>query len=118
MHYSIFTMRRAGFLVVGCIVLAWAVWIAWAILRDKQLRKSFDEIETGATEQEVLQKLGQPKRVGKCGDFFGPLRKDALKGCDREYFYPSPFAPLLPQYYVVSFDAKNRVEDKMAYSSP
>ena len=111
-------MRRAGFLIVGCIVLAGAVWLAWAILRDNQLQKGFDGIETGASEQEVLQKLGQPKRVEKCGDFFGPLPKEELKGCDREYFYPSPFAPLLPQYYVVRFDAKNRVLDKSTYSSP
>jgi hypothetical protein len=72
----------------------------------------------GATEREVLQKLGRPKRVEKCGEFFGPLPKDELEKCSKEYFYASPFAPLLPEYFVFRFDATNRVSSKSPYSSP
>jgi hypothetical protein len=111
-------VKRSGYLIVGCIVLTGALWLAWAIVRGKQLEKGFDEIATGATEREVMQKLGRPKRVEKCGEFFGPLPKEELENCSREYFYASPFAPLLAEYFVFRFDANNRVSSKSPYSSP
>jgi hypothetical protein len=111
-------VKHPGCLVVGCVALVGATWFAWAILRDRKLEKGFGEISTSAAEQEVLQKLGRPKRVEKCGEFFGPLESKELETCSREYFYASPFAPLLPQYYVLRFDANNRVSSKSAYSSP
>ena len=111
-------MKRPVYLIIGSVVLAGALWLAWAILRDNQLRNGFDKIEIGATEQEVLQKLGRPKRVEKCGEFFGPLPKDEAEGCTIEYFYASPFAPLLPEYFVFRFNANNRVTSKSPYSSP
>jgi hypothetical protein len=89
-----------------------------AFVRDKQFEKGFDQIATGRTEQEVLKRLGPPKRVKKCGEFFGPLRKEVLENYSREYFYASPFAPRLPQYYDLRFDASSRVRSKTPYSSP
>jgi len=59
-----------------------------------------------------------PKRVERCGEFFGPLEKKEMEGCAREFFYASPFAPVLPQYYVVRFDANNHVKGKTPYTSP
>jgi hypothetical protein len=111
-------VKHSGYLIVGCIVLAGAIWLAWALLRDKQLERGFDEVAAGATEREVLQKLGRPKRVEKCGEFSGPLPKQELEKCSKEYFYASPFAPLLPEYFVFRFDATNRVSSKSPYSSP
>jgi hypothetical protein len=111
-------VKHPVYLLVGSVVLVGTVWLVWAILRDKELQKSFDGIEAGAPEQEVIQKLGRPKRVEKCGEFFGPLPKEESEGCTREYLYASPFSPLLPQYYVVRFDANNRVSSTTPYSSP
>jgi hypothetical protein len=111
-------VKHPSYLVVGGVVLAAAIWLTWAILRDKQLEKCFDEITVGATEREFLQKLGRPKRVEKCGEFFGPLPKEELTNCSKEYFYASPFAPLLPEYFVFRFDVNNRLSSKDAYSSP
>ena len=111
-------MKRPVHLIIGSLVLAGALLLARAILRDNQLRNGFDKIEIGATEQEVLQKLGRPKHVEKCGKFFGPLPKEEAEGCTREYFYASPFAPLLPEYFVFRFNANNRVTSKSPYSSP
>ena len=112
------SVKYPGYLIVGCIVLAGAIWLAWAILRHKQLEKGFDEITAGATEREVLKSLGRPKRVEKCGEFLGPLPKEASENCSKEYFYASPFAPLLPEYFVFRFDLNNRVSSKSPYSSP
>jgi hypothetical protein len=111
-------VKRPVYLIIGSIVLAGALCLARAIVRDNQLRNGFDKIEIGATEQEVLQRLGRPKRVEKCGEFFGPPPKEEAEGCTREYFYPSPFAPLLPEYFVFRFNGNNRVTSKSPYSSP
>jgi hypothetical protein len=77
------SVKYPGYLIVGCIVLAGAIWLAWAILRHKQLEKGFDEITAGATEREVLKSLGRPKRVEKCGEFFGPLPKKRQRTAPR-----------------------------------
>lgn len=111
-------VKHPGCLIAVSIVLAGAVWLAWAIVRGKRLEKGFDEISLGTTEQEVLQKLGRPKRIEECGESFGPLPKEDMEKCSREYFYASPFAPLLPEYFVFRFDADNRVSSKTPYSSP
>ena len=113
-----FPVKRPVFLIVGSVVLLGTAWLAWAIVRDNQLSNGFDKIATGATEQEVLQKLGRPKRVEKCGELLGPLPKEEAEDCSREYLYASPFAPLLPQYYVVRFDANNHVRSTTPYTSP
>ena len=110
-------MKRAIYLVVCCTVLMMALWLAWAFMRDRKLWREFDTIKTGATQREVLEKLGKPKRVENCGEFMGPLTKAEMEGCVKEYFYASPFAPLLPQYYVVRFDANKRVISTTPYSS-
>jgi hypothetical protein len=112
------SVKHPAYFIVGVIVLIASAWLAWAIMRDNRLRNGFDKIQTGTTEKEVLQELGQPRRVEKCGEYFGPLPKEEADGCIREYFYASPFAPLEPQYYVVRFDANNRVRSATPYSSP
>jgi hypothetical protein len=109
--------RRVAFFAV-CTLLACACWVAWAIHRDKRLEQGFDGLKRGDSESEVVQSLGVPKRVEHCGDFMGPLSKAELEGCVREYLYASPFSPLVPQYYVVRFDAKDRVSSATPYSSP
>jgi hypothetical protein len=111
-------MKLFSYLIIGGIVLAVAGWFVWAVLRDKQLEKGFDEIAAESTEQEVVKYLGHPNRVEKCGEFFGPLETKEMEGCAREFLYASPFAPMLPQYYVVRFDANNRVKGKTPYTSP
>lgn len=111
-------MKHPCYLIVSCIVLAGAIWLAWAILRHRQLEKDFDVITAGATEREVVKSLGRPKRVEKCGEFFGPLPKEELDNCSKEYFYASPFAPLVPEYFVLRFDVNNRVTSKSPYTSP
>jgi hypothetical protein len=111
-------MKHPVYFFVGGVVLVASAWLAWAIARDNWLRNGFNKIETGTTEQEVLQELGLPKRVENCGGFFGPLPKEEADGCTKEYFYVSPFAPRKLQYYVVRFDANNHVRNTTPYSSP
>jgi hypothetical protein len=111
-------MKHPVLLAFGCFVLMSACWLGWAIYRDSQLLDGFDKVKIGASEAEVSARLGKPKRVEPCGEFFGPLPKDLPVGCASEYLYASPFAPLLPQYYVVRFDASGHVLETVPLSSP
>jgi hypothetical protein len=111
-------MKRTVLLTTGCIVLVGVLWLVWAFRRDHRLYRNFGRIRTGTSEQEVIEMLGEPKRVENCGEFWGPIPKAELQGCVNEFFYASPFAPLLPQYYVIRFDANRRVVSLAAYSSP
>ena len=118
MRYSNFAMKHPGCLVSTCVVLAAAIMVGRAILRDRELEMGFDTIAAGTDEREVIRTLGPPKRIEGCGEFFGPLTKQELEGCAREYFYASPFAFVLPRYYVVRFDVNKRVKNKTPYSPP
>jgi hypothetical protein len=61
-------------------------------------------------------KPGRPKRVEKCGEFFGPLPKEESSNCSEEYFCASLFAPLLRN---TSFlDLNNRVSSKSPFTQP
>jgi len=68
-------VKRPVSLAVVSVVLVGAIWLAWAVWRDNRLQSEFDKIAPGTTELEVLQELGRPKRIEKCGEFFGPLPK-------------------------------------------
>jgi len=111
-------MKSPLALFVECFLLAGTCWIAWGIYRNEELQKGFNDINPGHTESQVLRALGRPKRVERCGEFMGPLPKAELEGCVREFFYASPFSPLLPQYYVVRFNNQGTVSSTTPYSSP
>ena len=111
-------MKGALLIASVCLVVVGLCWVAWGICRDKVLESGFTKVRLGDSESEVVRQLGRPKRVEHCGEFMGPLTKAEMEACVREYFYASPFAPLLPKYYVVRFDANNRVSSTAPYSSP
>jgi hypothetical protein len=111
-------IERPVALFLTAVVVALLVLFGWAIRRDNSLARGFDKIEVGSTQKEVVQLMGEPRKVLKCGEFFGPIPKEQLDGCIREYLYASPLAPLKPQYYIVRFDANGRVRSTAPYSSP
>jgi len=67
----------------------------------------------GSSNQEVINLLGRPSWVEPCGKSFGTARPNCT-----EYIYRNSFAPLVPEYYSVSFDTSGHVIDKYVYSSP
>jgi hypothetical protein len=75
-------------------------------------------VAVGATQPEVIHLLGKPKKIESCGRFLGSLPKDIPTHCANEYVYASPFAPLLPQYYVVRFDDTGRALETANLPSP
>jgi hypothetical protein len=58
--------------------------------------------------------MGKPNYyAGKCGEIHVPD-----KSCAVEYVYSHPFAPLVPQYYIVSFSQDDRVIEADEWNSP
>jgi len=51
--------------------------------------------------------------AGKCGVIHA-----ATADCSLEYVYSHPFAPLIPEYDIVSFTADDRVKSAEVWSSP
>lgn len=111
-------MKYRILFALGCCILAAGGWLAWAIHRDNQLAQNFDNIKTGDNKSEIFARLGKPGRVEQCGAFHGPLPKGLPVGCDSEYVYASPFAPLNPKYYVVRLDAGGHVLESEFWASP
>ena len=97
------------------IVVASLVGIACMAYREKKLARTFKEMQLGAGENEARTRLGSPWKVGACGQvFWGSFPP----GCREEYIYASPYAPVIPRYWVFRFDEKGRLIDKYQYQSP
>jgi hypothetical protein len=105
-------------LLILIVVLAPVLFLGWAYWRDSSLTKGFDKISVGTTKEDVARLMGKPKKILKCGEFFGPLPKSEMEGCVSEHLYAATFAPYTPEYYVVRFDVSGHVCSKTPYSSP
>jgi hypothetical protein len=105
-------------LFILIVVLTPVLALGWAYLRDGSLAKGFDKIADGASQQDVVRLMGKPKKVEKCGEFFGPIPESEMQGCVTEYVYAVTFAPYTPSYYIVRFDGDGHVISKVPLSSP
>ncbi len=104
-HKAVFSLL----FVIGLIASA----IGWGMHRNSRLERMFKSVHAGASEKQVLQLLGKPSRVEPCGKSFGP----SLANCI-EYIYRDSFAPMIPQYWSVSFDTSGPVQKTFIYQSP
>jgi hypothetical protein len=104
--------------IILILVLASSLFLAWGLWRDHSLAKGFDKIADGSTQENVVRLMGKPKKVEKCGEFFGPIPQSEVSACANEYFYTATFAPWTPQYFIVRFDGGGRVISKVPLSSP
>jgi hypothetical protein len=57
--------------------------------------------------------MGQPSWIEPCGRSFGRHKDNCT-----EYIYRNSFAPVLPEYWSISFDRSDRVVDTYVYESP
>jgi hypothetical protein len=89
---------------------------AWSVYRNWSLSKGFEQIAIGDSRERVLHVLGRPKRRERCGEPFG--NPGGKPDCHEDYLYASPYAPLIPKYWSVSFNNQGIVIDKYHYVSP
>ena len=104
--------HKAALLALG-VVEAIAVMLGWGFYRNSRISSRYDAVSVGASDQQVVRLLGTPSWVEPCGKSFGTPKPNCT-----EYIYRNSFAPLLPEYYSVSFDTSGHVVHKYVYSSP
>lgn len=75
------------------------------------------EITPGMSKAHILVKLGPPNDVRPCTitDEFTPHK---LGTCAQIYVYGSAAAPLMPEHWVIWFDARDYVIDRYHFVSP
>lgn len=97
--------RRVTAITSVGVVLLVGSQIAVAFHRYGTVEREFASVLPGGTRPSVVDALGMPNHSGRCGT----LTNFSPAGCALEYVYSHPFAPVLPEYYVVSFSADGRV---------
>lgn len=108
-----FSKTQKIYLAVGGLLTLWALY---HFVSGYRVNWNFDRVPIGASKAEVVRLLGTPWKVDKCGELFGGGPPNPA--CAEEYLYKTPFAPLVPNYYSISFDSSGRVMEKYFYSSP
>jgi hypothetical protein len=97
-----------GFLaLVGTLVL-------WPVLRTRHLSAFFSGIKENDEREIVLQRMGSPWKREECGKYLGGY----LPSCTEELIYAHPYAPYVPEYWVVDFNSSHRVISTAHLISP
>jgi hypothetical protein len=105
---------RVILILVASIVLVLAVQTIVAFARYSRVERGFASVHVGESRAVVITKIGKPNyHAGKCGVIHLPD-----KNCALEYVYSHPFAPIVPEYYIVSFSPDDRVIEADQWSSP
>src|SRR5271154_6557497 len=106
--------RGLIFATLGSVLIA-AVAIVWPIVRVRHLEKSSGEVRIGDTKNLVLKRMGVPwKDDDGCGKYLGgrPV------GCVEEFIYAHPYAPYVPEYWVISFNSDGQTISNVHLISP
>jgi hypothetical protein len=105
---------RIASAIAIAVLVGLSLRVVLAFERFSRVEGSFASIRIGDSRQSVVATLGKPNyHAGGCGVIHVPL-----KNCALEYVYSHPFAPLLPDYYVVSFSTDDRVIEAERWTSP
>jgi hypothetical protein len=96
------------------ILLVVALRTAVSFRRFSRVERRFASVQNGESRASIVAKMGTPNYyAGKCGVIHVPDKRCAL-----EYVYSHPFAPLIPEYYIVSFSTDDRVVEADQWRSP
>jgi hypothetical protein len=105
---------RVSLILSVCLLLGLAAKIVIAFARYKKAERSFASVQIGDSRTSVIGRMGKPNyHEGKCGVIHFPD-----KNCAVEYVFSHPFAPLVPEYYIVSFSPEDRVIESDEWDSP
>jgi hypothetical protein len=88
--------------------------ICWRAYRLHEIRSGFAQVQLSDSKQQVIKKMGRPKRIEKCGAYFAT----AMPGCVDEYVYADQWAPALPEYWILSFGSNGTVIGSNRLASP
>jgi len=100
-------------IVLGALLLL-TIRFVLSFRRYQRVQGQFELVQVGDSKDSVDARLGKPNYYsGACGVIHIPDKRCAL-----EYVYSHPFAPLLPEYYIVSFSAEGHLIEADQWDSP
>jgi hypothetical protein len=109
-------MRKSR--VIGTSLCALALGLGarleFSFIHFHHVEREFPSVQLGQSSDSVISMLGKPNyHSGEC---LQDLTNSAT--CNRQLVYSYPFAPLIPEYYVVSFSSDDKVIDAEKLDSP
>jgi hypothetical protein len=104
---------RRKLIALGVVLIPTAL-VVWPILRVRHFERSSGEIRADDTRVVVLDRMGKPWKDERCGEYLG----GSPSGCAEEFLYAHPYAPLVPEYWVVDFNQDRRVINSLHLISP
>jgi hypothetical protein len=108
--------RKSKMIVgIGAVLLTMtATKLTVAFVRYARVESRFSSIRDGDSRDSVISKLGKPNYYrGRCGVIHVPL-----KNCSLEFVYSHPFAPMIPEYQIISFSMDDHVIEAEDWKSP
>ena len=105
---------RVALVLSACVLLVLAARTAAAFARYSKAERYFASVQIGDSRASVVARMGKPNyHAGECGVIHFPSKE-----CAVEYVYSHPFAPLIPEYKIVSFSRDDRVIEADEWDSP
>src|SRR4051812_34415058 len=106
--------RKVLLVLIGSAMFTSAARLSYSYIRFSRVEARFHRLKPGSSRQDVLKILGEPNyHDGPCNSGFHAT----LRGCAREFVYSNPLAPIVPEYYVVSFSKEDRLIDAIRLAS-
>jgi hypothetical protein len=105
--------RNLVLIVIGLILIV-LVLILWPVVMVRHLEGSFDEVQENDTKDLVLKRMGHPWKDEGCGKYLG----GQAAGCAEEFIYAHPYAPYVPEYWVIDLNSSQRVMNHAHLISP
>jgi hypothetical protein len=97
-------------MLVAVLVLA----IVVPMLRVCHYESAFEVVSVGSTRDAVLARMGRPWKQQECGAYLG----GKAPGCAEEFIYAHPYAPYVPEYWSIQFDANRKIVSREHLVSP
>ena len=107
-------MIRKLLLSIAGISLLVVSAVLWPAVRVDRLNDHFSKVEVNDSKDSVLKLMGAPWKDEKCGAYLG----GQPAGCVEDFIYAHPYAPYVPEYWMIDFDSHQRVINKVQLVSP
>jgi hypothetical protein len=104
---------RSKKMLTTCVFLI-AILAVWPFYKYRKIERSFERLAEGQSREVVVRQMGKPWKDEKCGEYLG----GSLPECVEEFVFANPFAPLVPEYWVLQFDSSRKLISHEHLQSP
>jgi hypothetical protein len=106
-------MKPRAVIIISVALILILFLIIWPSFRVHHLDSEFSKLSSGDTKAAVLKQMGSPWKNAECGYLVG-----SSPDCTEELIYAHPYAPYLPEYWIIDFNRDQRVIRLFYTTSP